>query len=527
MQHNKSFTSHSNLVAIGFVMLLLCTASCSQTTVKHDVKQSVESMSETNLFSQSFSGTDSEKIYARYIQHLNECSIQKFECIVECEIHIMLSQSEEQQQAASSLANILVHLLSSLTPLKEGFTTALENSSGQTLSKIAILLNKLSSHAQTLQSDSLKKFKSLTHDYIISTVAFNEALSSAVERAPIDVVNTVLSSICQIYQSDPSQIRQIICMPLKSGNYSLLYKALLRSRSDSIAMILCLVRHLVDIEPWLNDDTSLLSHIKLLPLDIKSCFLDQQVEYAPGKYHTALHFAIENANSQQVQCLLELGADPNIKDSSGKTALHLAFGRNEPVIVGYLLKYGASLCLKNSQGVTIFSMDQMFNKVLNLCERLCRSRRLASKRQKRAITDLRDMLLGFKTLWKSGVFRNQYNLLRAQYRNLVLGAYKSFHQNFPYGQGSEHYYTCQKITNWLILCNNILGLDSQLMFDDVSMSPSPKSDDSYDSQLTCDSAVTHASSGIGHPLYCKPLSGTPNNYKEQCAKPVCFSISSF
>lgn len=49
-----------------------------------------------------------------------------------------------------------------------------------------------------------------------------------------------------------------------------------------------------------------------------------QVNRADLKGATALHFAVVSIYIKNVQALIKLGADPNVKDFDGNTPLHLA-----------------------------------------------------------------------------------------------------------------------------------------------------------------------------------------------------------
>ena len=56
---------------------------------------------------------------------------------------------------------------------------------------------------------------------------------------------------------------------------------------------------------------------------------------------TPLHYAISYSNFEVVELLLESGASPNERDSTGATALHLAVTRERDELIGVMLKNGA------------------------------------------------------------------------------------------------------------------------------------------------------------------------------------------
>ena len=67
---------------------------------------------------------------------------------------------------------------------------------------------------------------------------------------------------------------------------------------------------------------------------------------------TTLHRAVEKGYQQNVEFLLKLGVDPNIKNHYGETGLHHAARKGYKDIVNMLINNGANLDIKNNLGET-------------------------------------------------------------------------------------------------------------------------------------------------------------------------------
>ncbi|KAG5735077.1 putative ankyrin repeat protein [Termitomyces sp. T112] len=82
------------------------------------------------------------------------------------------------------------------------------------------------------------------------------------------------------------------------------------------------------------------NNVKLLPEQNA----DVNVKDSDGK--TALHLASENGDSKTVKLLLEYNADVNVEDKDGKTALHVAVQRWDRSIVKLLLEHNVDVNVK-------------------------------------------------------------------------------------------------------------------------------------------------------------------------------------
>jgi len=74
------------------------------------------------------------------------------------------------------------------------------------------------------------------------------------------------------------------------------------------------------------------------------------VNYRNKEGKTALHFAVDQKNTEIVRLLLAQGANPNISDNLGWTPLHIAAQVNAFTIVQLLLDVGADINSENLQG---------------------------------------------------------------------------------------------------------------------------------------------------------------------------------
>ncbi len=67
---------------------------------------------------------------------------------------------------------------------------------------------------------------------------------------------------------------------------------------------------------------------------------------------TALHLAVEKANIDAIQKLVQMGADLCVRDFTGKTALHLAVEKANIDAIQKLVQMGADLCVRDFTGKT-------------------------------------------------------------------------------------------------------------------------------------------------------------------------------
>jgi ankyrin repeat protein len=67
-------------------------------------------------------------------------------------------------------------------------------------------------------------------------------------------------------------------------------------------------------------------------------------------HNTPLHRAALKGNLEEVEKLVEGGADVNAKNTVGKTPLHMAIKENHPGVVYYLLRKGADPTATNFLG---------------------------------------------------------------------------------------------------------------------------------------------------------------------------------
>jgi len=67
---------------------------------------------------------------------------------------------------------------------------------------------------------------------------------------------------------------------------------------------------------------------------------------------TALHMAAFGGNTDEVEALLEKGADVNCRSKDGKTALHLAAATGHTKCANLLIAHGADIEARDKQGST-------------------------------------------------------------------------------------------------------------------------------------------------------------------------------
>lgn len=82
-----------------------------------------------------------------------------------------------------------------------------------------------------------------------------------------------------------------------------------------------------------------------------------------GHGNTPLHLAAELGNTQAVQCLLEKGAQVNIKNNDqSRTPLHCAIFFNQLAVVKLLLEKNPDLNLRENSGLDAFGCAQIYAK---------------------------------------------------------------------------------------------------------------------------------------------------------------------
>ena len=113
----------------------------------------------------------------------------------------------------------------------------------------------------------------------------------------------------------------------------------------------------VDCEGWITDDWKLRwkFYSNLTPEDVLTCLdagADPNARDSNGR--TPLQWAAGNSDNPAVlAALLDAGADPNARDKRGWTPLHWATRNNEnPAVLAALLDAGADATLKNDDGDT-------------------------------------------------------------------------------------------------------------------------------------------------------------------------------
>ena len=96
---------------------------------------------------------------------------------------------------------------------------------------------------------------------------------------------------------------------------------------EDLKMSELLLSHGAEIDPVFRGDTPLLHNVKsrrmkLIPWLVKN---GADINYQDHRGYTALHYAVKGLHTiAEVQSLLKLGANPNLKDADGKTAIDLA-----------------------------------------------------------------------------------------------------------------------------------------------------------------------------------------------------------
>ena len=82
-----------------------------------------------------------------------------------------------------------------------------------------------------------------------------------------------------------------------------------------------------------------------------------------GSHYTILNYRIGDITVEETKCLLDLGANPNIKSRFGETALHLAIlFEDNPEKVALLLRYRADKEIKNYSGETALNYAIKYNR---------------------------------------------------------------------------------------------------------------------------------------------------------------------
>lgn len=113
-------------------------------------------------------------------------------------------------------------------------------------------------------------------------------------------------------------------------------------------------------------------------------YLDKQC----NRQNTALHLAVakgykdkskdgkklEHSNLELIQLILDLKANPNLKNKSGHTPLHLAYIRRDPQMIQALLQAGADPNIEDKEGKTAKEMLQLnYNNACQILKETCQA----------------------------------------------------------------------------------------------------------------------------------------------------------
>ncbi len=95
------------------------------------------------------------------------------------------------------------------------------------------------------------------------------------------------------------------------------------------------------------------------------------------KGYTALHWAAKKGLNNDVQWLLDNGADANIINNDGDTPLILAIKEGHTSIASLLIKHGADVDIRNNNGKTAMQVAQEngHTNVVNTITQAVKSRR--------------------------------------------------------------------------------------------------------------------------------------------------------
>lgn len=359
MKYHHTFIKHSSLIVPVFILLILLVTACKTVVTRCNPSPISDQQSQSLCLACSRCGEfifqeDSEESFQKNTpEYLAEkAALEEFKAIVQGNIVLIALRKVGKQYAGTCLAKTLLKLLRCL-PLKPVSSYYANNQHDVRtiliLDKLKNLLDYLAQAVQDLDANQSKKLRSSIDKHILGTVRFNNALLSAVNLAHTDVIDITLPRMLVMFGSE--RYVAILCEPFPKGPdkaNTMLYRAVLGGGPNVKLMISCLIEHLsVVTNASANANTS------FSLVNIRTHFLNQLVEYEPGKLQTALHLAVLNCNVDGVEYLLELGADPNI-ESSRETSLDLAFKYANPHIIKTLLSYHAKPELRVCQTFVLF-----------------------------------------------------------------------------------------------------------------------------------------------------------------------------
>jgi len=92
---------------------------------------------------------------------------------------------------------------------------------------------------------------------------------------------------------------------------------------------------------------------------------DIDINACDDKLRTALHFASARGKDDIVHCLLQNGADPNVRDTNGNSPLHLVACTHHIRVITLLLRYGAEVKAVDHLGQTPLHLAISRLKILN------------------------------------------------------------------------------------------------------------------------------------------------------------------
>ncbi|WP_243017958.1 ankyrin repeat domain-containing protein [Candidatus Cardinium hertigii] len=352
MQYDRAFIKPTSLIRAVWICVFVLTSACNKIKNTYNISKSSNQLytffnSEINCCNDytSLEPNNYNKEFVEYIIERLKCCYASYEkidkdttdedikqyikCMLyDCNVNVFkdivtysidtINSSGQTNQKRSVILFFYDLLISLLNTFPSRWNSAIEANnqydsiSSPILEKIAFISKMLASCLQQEEkaknssfSDQLEVLKSLINKHIFERLKFKEALLSAANYGHVKLIGTLLRMVLEL--SGPKQYLKMLCTPLDVGTNSdnkwntMLARALL-SCSYAEEVIECLVSNLSHVMNYFPQDIA-----------IKSYFLDQPVQSTPTKYQTALYLAIENNEPALVQCLLKLGANPNIR----------------------------------------------------------------------------------------------------------------------------------------------------------------------------------------------------------------------